>query len=70
MFPSKGIDVSIDRYIRIAQKVYEFHRMASNLVVKRIFPCRIVLRLASTDIGAVWRYVSVNRLFLVLGWVG
>ena len=38
MFPSKGIDVSIDRYIRLAQKVYEFHRMASNLVVKRIFP--------------------------------
>ena len=44
--------------------------MASNLVVKRIFPCRIVWRLESTGIGAVWRYVSVNRLFLVLGWVG
>ena len=42
--------------------------MASKLVVKRIFPCRIVLRRSSTDIGAVWRYVSVNRLFLVLGW--
>lgn len=42
--------------------------MVSSLVIKRIFPCRIVLRRMSTDMGAVWRYVSVNRLFLVLGW--
>lgn len=42
--------------------------MVSNLVMKRIFLCRIVLRRMSTDMGAVWRYVSINHLFLVLGW--
>ena len=39
--------------------------MASNLVVKHIFPCRIVLRRASTDIEAVrFRQSSVSGAWM------